>query len=141
MRSRILGIGLFCSLALGIAGCGIEEPPPRPDSGNPSLTGTWRGSIQNSDRSCPRGDVLVTLSHTGASVTGTWRVTFSNSTCNDGGGVVGSLDGTTLTARLGGKICPIRLTALRSGSDRLSGTYTYYNCLLSASGSVEITRQ
>jgi hypothetical protein len=126
--------GIVLALTLALLGCsGGDEP---------TLTGTWTGTIQ--DSLAGTGTALFTFSQTGSNVSGTWQFTFSNPANN----AVGTLSGTagnpaialTLSAAQA-QACSFTVVANFDDDDHVTGTYTTFNCTLSQSGSLDVHRQ
>ena len=125
-----------CAACSSSSGSGLTGP-----SDNGSLTGTWRGTT-SSNVSGMSGTVLAALRQNGSQIDGNIRITSAlgvNDTIT-----VGTFIGTTLTLTIpasepGG--CQTIVTATRTDSTTLRGSYSDAPCVGADNGPFVITKQ
>jgi hypothetical protein len=130
-------IGFIALVGLVVVSC-TNNSPTSPSANNP-FSGTWVGPVVGQ----LAGTSRLTLAQDGTALTGTWNVTYSNPSLNGSGTATGSANGDAITLTLQPSVptqCPIAVTATVSGS-RMIGTAVSFNCTLSSSGSIDLTKQ
>ena len=133
-RERLRSIVLALTLAL--LGCSGDDEP--------TLTGTWTGTIQ--DSVAGTGTALFTFSQTGANVNGTWQFTFQNPANNNGGSLSGTAGNPAIALTLfaaQSQACSFTVVANFDEDDHghFTGTYTARNCSPLQDGNLDVHRQ
>lgn len=104
-----------------------------------SYSGTWSGTMV--DSLLGNGTVTMTIAQSGSNIGGTWQATFGDA--NNSGNLIGVVDSTQLVVELNPSnpnACPYDAVATRSGTTA-TGTYAAFNCSVSISGTVSVTKQ
>ena len=131
---RRYGWSIVLALTLALLGCsGGDEP---------SLTGTWTGTVQ--DSLAGTGTALFTFSQTGTNVNGTWQFTLQNPANNSRGNLSGTAGDPAIALTLfaaQSQACSFTVVANFDGNDHFTGTYTAFNCTILPSGSLDVHRQ
>jgi len=125
-------------LVLGLAACGSSS-----NGGNgtapPSYAGKWSGEVN--DTLAGSGAISANLTQSGDELGGTWQATYADSTSNSGS-ALGLINGSDVILELypsDPTSCPFRVVASRSGNT-LEGTYAAFDCTISVSGEVTLTK-
>ena len=130
---RRYGWSIVLAVTLALLGCsgGDDEP---------TLTGTWTGTIQDSVTGV--GTALFTFSQTGTSVSGTWQFTFPNAANNIAGTLSGTATDPSIALTLQSQACSITVGANFDEDDdnHFTGTYTARNCLPLHDGTLDVHR-
>ena len=137
MLFRRLALPFFALILVGaLAACG---------SGGGGSTafnhsGNWLGTLNDSVGGA--GTTAATMSQSGSQIVGTWQTTFLAGGTNSGTlqGVIRTNDVLIELYPSNPSTCPFALVAQRSGST-LSGTYAAFNCSVSVSGTMSMTKQ
>ncbi|MDO8771422.1 MAG: lipoprotein [Burkholderiaceae bacterium] len=125
---------LFLVLAaMALAGCG--------STGDPDLSGNWTGTGKTtSNGAVTQSTIKATLAQNGTVVTGNLTAEGTDGTFP--GTVAGNFNGSTLTANFSpsdATRCPYSATLVYS-DNKLSGIGTAYNCSVSSSFEINLTR-
>ena len=121
-------------------GVGVAVLPDRGGSASPpsapTLAGTYVGTAQ--DSAGGTGSVTIALTHSGSYVTGTWRGAEPWWRALNG-----TVNGSAINATLLPSVpnaCPYNLSATVAGN-RITGTYTSFNCAIGVTGAVDVTKR
>jgi len=124
---------IACLFLLALtAGCGGGSPS------GPSATdfsGTWSGTATSN--LAPSAPARITLTQSGNSLTGSWSAGVN------GGPLTGTVSGNYIAATVTPSdptTCPFTMNATVSGN-RMTGTYTTFNCTAGFSGTIEASKQ
>jgi hypothetical protein len=138
-KGLILGvIGGAAAAGAGVAAVANRNTgaPSSTTAAPPTLSGTYSGSVQDSRGA--GGPVTLVLTHATPYVTGTWHgpepVWRALNGTVTGNAIAGTLLPSASTA------CPFRLSATVSG-DRMTGTFSSFECASPVSGTLDLTRQ
>ena len=138
------GLILGAAGSAAAAGAGVAvaskrngaAPAALPGPSAATLSGTYSGTVQDSRGG--GGPVTLTLTHSTSYVTGTWHgpepVWRALNGTVSGGAIAATLLPSLNTA------CPYSLAAHAAGN-RITGTFTSFNCPVPVSGTVDLTRQ
>ena len=133
---RRYGWSIVLTLTLALLGCSGDDEP--------TLTGTWTGTIQ--DSVAGTGTALFTFSQTGTNVNGTWQFTFQNPANNNGGTLSGTAGNPAIALTLfaaQSQACSFTVVANFDEDDKghFTGTYTARNCSPLQDGNLDVHRQ
>ena len=134
--TRLVLFSLALTLAGVLAACGGGGSGPTAFS----YSGTWSGTLNDSIGGA--GTATITVSQSGSDLVGTWQSTFAAGGTNSGTlqGLIRTNDVLIELYPSDPRTCPFALVAQRSGST-LSGTYVAFDCTVSVSGTMSITKQ
>jgi hypothetical protein len=139
-KGLILGaVGSAAAAGAGVAVASKRHgsaPAALPGPSAATLSGTYSGTVQDSRGG--GGPVTLTLTHSTSYVTGTWHgpepVWRALNGTVSGGAIAATLLPSVSTA------CPYSLAAHAAGN-RITGTFSSFNCSVPVSGTVDLTRQ
>jgi len=105
-----------------------------------ALAGTYVGDAVDSQDSSNRKEFTLNLAATGTAVGGTYRI--KAIILDVSGSVSGTMTGSELSLTLtpSAPECPYRITGTWSG-DRISGTYTAFNCFVRSDGTITLKKK
>lgn len=132
-------IGLLVGISLlltGLAACSSGG-----GSASFNYSGSWAGSIQ--DSVAGTGSVTASMTQSGTDFVGTWAADFAGTQYDNGGSLYGIINNESVVIDLqpsNSMACPFDVVANRSGST-LSGNYSAYNCSVTVTGTLSITKQ
>ena len=136
-------------VALALAGLGACEQNSPVTPTVDDLAGEWAGTI--TDSMAGAGTIRLTIGQRGPGLSGTWASTFADGSFNRSGSFSGTMIGSPFVLFLRPSL-PIvcspdeTLTGTlamttRVDGDRITGSYTIFNCSGVITGTVEVTRQ
>lgn len=131
MRRRLIA-GFALVFALTVTGCGSNANSPS----DTNVAGTWSGTVNSTYAGL--STFRATFGQSGNAISGSW------STSSNGGQFSGSKNGASVsvTATPANPLtCPFTANMTLSSASVMSGTYAAFNCSVSDSGTITITKQ
>jgi hypothetical protein len=135
------------ALALAALAACRQDSPVNPTVDD--LAGDWAGTI--TDSVAGAGTIRLTIGQRGPGLSGTWASTFADEAFNRSGSFSGTMVGSPFVLFLRPSlpiVCSPDVTltgtlamTTRVDGDRITGTYTIFNCSGVITGSVEAGRQ
>jgi hypothetical protein len=122
---------------VGVVGCGGPTSPA-----DTNISGTWTGTIAST---LGTDSVGMTIAESSGSLSGTWSSIYASApNANNGGQLTGTKTGANVAMTLNPSVptnCPYTFNATVTSATSLSGTFASFNCTVSLTGQLVLTKQ